>query len=47
MSKKTSKAWALVRKDSGEVTYIAVSRSEARDIKESNEKIARCTVKLD
>jgi len=47
MSKKTSKMWAIVKKESGEICAVVQSRGNAREIKTPEEKIVRCSVKLD
>lgn len=47
MSKKTSKMWAIVNKESGEICAAVQSRKNARELKMNEEKIVKCTVKLD
>lgn len=48
MSKnRTFKKWAVVNKETGELEGLCTSRAGARYIKGDNEKIVRCTVKLD
>lgn len=49
MSKKTFKKWALVNKETGELAtqFYYESRAAARDDKADNEKVVRCTIKID
>lgn len=39
--------WAIVHKESGKICAAVQSRGNAREIKTKEEKVVRCTVKLD